>query len=169
MSGCDENGDPLDPLHPWYTDQRTREEAISERLEKFRRAFNDGHQEALEAALKQCDAAGRELPGWAVRPLAESLQRDRRNESRGQRGRKPWEGQHADDMEDLDRFEAVREAVAVEGYAWDDAYAAASRVLYGHDGHEDAVKKAHQRVKRRMEAEPGRYLALRSPCRRRVT
>lgn len=165
MSGSDESGNPLDPKHPWNTDTRTAEEqradAMRAKLEKLRHAYHDGNMGALEAAVTLCDDNGLALPIWAVRGIRDSLKRDQFGESTGKRGQKTWVGRYADDLEDLNRYEAVLEA-RDHGIRWMDAYAAASQTLYGHPDHAHTVEKAYKRVKERLQTEPGRYLVLRN-------
>jgi len=165
MSGCDENGFPLDPRHPWNRDTRSieqiRAEAVQAKIERLRRAYRDGNLGALEAALVLCNDHDLLLPPWAVEGLRESLKRDLHGGSTGARGHKTWVRRYADDMADLDRYEAVLEG-REHGLKWVEVYAAVSKMLYGHTGHAHTVEKAYKRVAQRLKSEPGRYAVLSS-------
>ncbi len=164
MSACNEDGYPLDPQHPWNRDTRsteqTRAEAAEAKIEGLRRAYRDGNLGALEAALVLCTDHPLPLPPWIIEGLRESLKRDQHGDSTGRRGHKTWVHRYADDMADLDRYEAVVEGRAL-GESWKDVYDEVSELIYGHTGHAHTIEAAYKRVSRRLKTEPGRYAVLR--------
>ncbi len=147
VPGCDENGRPLDPFHPWNLDQRTAEAArrdwIAERLAAFERAACNGELHAVERAVAFCRRAGEPPPAWIEAAVGELLawmldppKRTGRHARPGTRYRE-FLAHHA-------RWDAVHE-LRDAGATFDDAFATAAERL---NVSEDTVRASYKRMEK---------------------
>jgi len=157
-----EDGFPTDPKHPFnlqadVTPEEARARHIRRELRRFRMSWEAGVSVALRDAVRFCNMWDIAPPDWVVNGVSSLISGEAPKRRIGR-------GSHAEDMKDFTRWDHVvtlREHLKLNGewQSWDDCYWRVSTYLEGkpEEGAEDTIKKAYQRVEKRMRENPGRY------------
>lgn len=149
------DGFPADPNHPindWSECAEGPVQLHRRNLRRFERGWRAGVKAALIDAVEYC--AENSLP-----PLPWISDGVRSLGTESTLPKPPGRGSHAEDVKDYVRFVRVFELKEGDLITWEEAYFRASEMLEGTEyaGSPDTMKKAYQRVKRRMGRNLGRY------------
>lgn len=135
-------------------------------FDRLHRAYKGGCLGALYDVCYKCQRDKVNYPPWAFQELGRLLRAVIADDEEGKtlvNNYRSWYKRYKKDLADLELYEAVLDA-REHGAEWSDVYDIASTMVKNQisEKHTEAVKKAYQRVKKRLETEPYRYFLLTS-------